>query len=63
MNYKIRDKHQLWISYIKSKRIFNGKGSGNHSISIGNELDLIDQSINPYIATAQSMIQGLKLQF
>jgi hypothetical protein len=48
---------------MNNKKIFNGKGSGNHSISIGHELDLMDQSINPYIATAQFMIQGLKLQF
>ncbi len=62
-NYIICDNHQLSISYIRSRRIFNGKGSGNHSISIGHELDLMDQSINPYIATVQSMIQSLKLQF
>ncbi len=47
-NCTICDKHQLWISY-KSRRIFNGKGNGSHSISIGRELDLMDQSINPYL--------------
>jgi hypothetical protein len=36
---------------MSSRRIFNGKGSGNDSISIGHELDLMDQSMNPYIAT------------
>jgi hypothetical protein len=36
---------------MNSRRIFNGKGSGNDSISIGHELGLMDQAINPYIAT------------
>jgi hypothetical protein len=60
-NWTICDKHQLWISYRNNRRIFNGKGSGSHSISIGHELDLMDQFINPYFVTAQFTIQGLKL--